>query len=319
MEIDAEMPIRPEEADLVDGSEEFGEILQSLNTDDASSNDMDHVPFNMNHIEPMRQQSSTDESTQSEDDDTGASNQKYPKGSEENYGNDQWSPHQKKRTCFIRNQSRRNYNEDFTELNRYIQTVLLSTMAVGSQRLWFHATSWTAARKIIRSQPKFIDKPQDLALHGAFYLNPDFDDCYQWLLSKKCSFEGEHAILIFVFDPWSLNKNGEELDVKAWKEVLHCRNTNKCKLSWSLGPQNKHPDRIDNSGRFNQTAKGELAMQLVVRSRSMCRQLSDFLVGCIFFEKLGHSREKFKHKKAMTKKTYQTSRHNHAHRRSRDK
>jgi len=95
-------------------------------------------------------------------------------------------------------------------------------------------------------------------------------------------------MLIFKFDPWSLDRRGEELSVGRWRQVLLERNGETCHVPWSLAPQDSEPGMVKRNKypRPNKKSNGEIAMQLVVRCPQMCKELSKYLVGCIFYEKI---------------------------------
>ena len=214
---------------------------------------------------------------------------KYPEGSVEKYGENTWSPHESHKSLHVRNQHRdasfnENSIEDGVRLGELIHKLLRS---VGSEELWYHATTFDSAVIIIHSGPKISRKPSDLAANGAFYLNLNMSDCYEYLFTKKSLSKGNQVILIFRFDPWQLSSRGEKLDEQKWKRVAYNRSPDReCGYHWSYAPQHSDPARIKKKGKqisARRISDGQLAMQLVIRDPKMCQKIHGYLVGCIFF------------------------------------
>ncbi|CAF3531880.1 unnamed protein product [Adineta steineri] len=134
---------------------------------------------------------------------------------------------------------------------------------------WFHATSWKSAKKKAQKGPKMSKGPLDMAYHGAFYLNPCYDDCYEWFSTKNSSFKGKHAMLIYKFDPENLNRNGRRLDDKGrWKTLAGERSKNSApyKEDWIYTYQNSNANKIEKSGnnaKIRLMSNGKPAMQLI--------------------------------------------------------
>ncbi len=223
-------------------------------------------------------------------------------------------------TYFIRNQSRKgrqrqDLSEDDIELhtltNKFPYYVLDKTIPVN----WFHATSWKSAEKKINKGPNKTRGPSDFARYGAFFLNPNYDDCYDWLYDNNEKFQGEHAILIYRFYPWVISSNGEELNLKQWRQLVQQRSTSdiRCPYDWSFTFQNSDPKNISTSNskvevhhmRFQNSdcehiettslkvkarrmKNGEYAKQLVIHSEKMCKEIHRCLIGCIYFENQHH-------------------------------
>jgi hypothetical protein len=217
---------------------------------------------------------------------------KFPRGSAEHYGLNQWSHHHENPNLFIRNQSRtttetRGISQSDIELsNLPIENPAMNTPEA---RFLFNATSWSEAIKTIESGIEIKERRNDLSVDGAFYCNPDYPNCYEWFYGKKGSFGGEHAMMIYKFDPWKLKKNGETLTEEEWKSIVYKRNTKKCMFHWSEAPQNKAPSDFMKQGKHPipcRLADGRTAEQLVVRSQAMCDKMNAYIVGCVFYEKL---------------------------------
>ena len=165
-----------------------------------------------------------------------------------------------------------------------------SSTSMEETRYWFHATSWQSAEEIMKFGPKIYPKRSDLAVNGAFYLNPDLDDCYDWLLTKNNVFQGKHAFLVYRFAFSDLSGRVEELtNLVEWKNVARRWSTTRCPEDCTYTFQNSDPKNIESKGHHvtpRRMDNGELAMQLIIRTEKLCRLIHLHLVGCIFFEKL---------------------------------
>ena len=149
---------------------------------------------------------------------------KYPETMLE-HGENVWSKLDPDKLYYIRNQSRFDLDKQvLTELDIQLDSLKNHfSQSSNGATYWFHAISWSSAIKKINNGPQFSTDLLDFTFAGAYYLNPKFDDCYQWLYTKNSKFKGRHAILIYQFNPWVLSEKGEQLDVKTWKQTVRKR------------------------------------------------------------------------------------------------
>ena len=155
--------------------------------------------------------------------------------------------------------------------------------------LFLHGTSWTKANLILKSGVKIEERPTDLASDGAFYLNDSSSDCYDWLYTNNSTYRGEHAMLIYNVNPWTLSKNGEETTYEEWKKIIQKRNSSKSTRDWSLTYQNSRPADHRKQGKnpkARHRSDDTVAKQLVIRSQTMCDKMASHCIGCIFYEKI---------------------------------
>lgn len=221
------------------------------------------------------------------------SNGRYPQGSVEKYGLNQWSQFGENKRLYIRNQSRnRTGKRDISECDIHLQDLPSGDPDVSTndeESLYHHSTSWSKAQKIIKSGIKIEDKLKDQAAHGAFYLNDSYSDCYDWLYTNNSSYRGEHAMLIYKFNPWTLSKNGEETTHREWRDIIQKRNSNKATLDWSYTYQNSRPAEHSKQGKnpnTRQRSDGTAAKQFVIRKQNMCDKMGAYCIACIFYEKI---------------------------------
>ncbi|UJR07425.1 hypothetical protein I4U23_011711 [Adineta vaga] len=156
---------------------------------------------------------------------------------------------------------------------------------------WYHATNWDNAECIIKCGPAPSNKPGDLSTsRTAFYLNPDYDDCYNWLLTKNSEFKGYHAVLIFKFAPEEISENGRRLTKQEWKQIASNSSTKVCRSNdWLLAYQSANPESMGKKGQtpeIRRTSAGENAKQLIIYCAKMCRNLRSCLIGCVFYQKV---------------------------------
>ena len=209
---------------------------------------------------------------------------RYPANSLQKYGEDRWMKEKPNSDTYIRNQSRPENKK--LELND-LKSLLPASK--GETRYWFHATGWQSAEQKRQSGPIMSEGKLDLAVGQAFYLNPNYDDCYEWLFTKNSVYRGQHAILIYRFDLADLGRQGKELGLAEWKSVARRWSTVDCPDDWTYTFQNSDPKNVDDPKRRvkpRQMSNGKVAMQLILRTKELCSQIHKCLVGCIFFENL---------------------------------
>lgn len=206
---------------------------------------------------------------------------------------DKWTPFTGNQHLHIRNQRRkktgkRNISECDIELES-LQAECSLNSTDDATRLFFHGTSWRKANRIVESGVKIEERLTDLAVHGAFYLNDSYSDCYDWLYTNNSKYRGEHAMLIYKFNPWKLSKNGEETTYEEWKNIMQKRNSNKSTPDWSFTYQNSKPADHHKQGK-NPKARHRSdytpAKQLVARSQTMCDKMTGHCIACIFYENI---------------------------------
>lgn len=220
----------------------------------------------------------------------------YPKGNLEKYGEDEWpekpviSENVSWLQYYVRNASRNTLsqlgkNEDEIKLESLKTKCISSTYG---ERYWFHGTDWKSAQAIIKSGPRPGGKLSDYAANGAFYLNPSYTDCYDWLITKNSVFKGYHAILIYKFDPENLSTKGEEPSEQEWRRLVYQRSRKMGKnyFDWHYVYQHAAPKTISDCGnkqKIRWTKDGQRAMQLVIPCEKMCHQMHQCLVACVFY------------------------------------
>jgi len=284
------------------------------------SNDLDKTQYNqlllsnltiVNEIPEDR--SNNENQSISNDSDAIVTNGKYPQGSVEEYGLNQWSRYRENLPLYIRNQSRnRTGRRDISECDIHLQDLPTGDPVISTndeeRPLWCHGTSWREAGRVLKSGIKIIDRPIDLAVRGAFYLNDSYSDCYDWLYTNNSSYRGEHAMLIYKFNPWTLSNNGEETTHNEWRNIIQKRNSNKSTPDWSFTYQNSRPADHSKQGKnpnSRQRSDGTAAKQLIIRDQKMCDKMGSYCIACIFYEKIDDC--------ASASSTEQsTSRNNHA-------
>ena len=216
---------------------------------------------------------------------------KYPDTNLEKYDKDKWTEENSVPTYYVRNQSRlKKAKATMSELDIQLDTLeLLFSHLTNKYRLWFHATGWQSADKKRHSGPIMSKGELDLAVGQAFYLNPHYDDCYEWLVTKNSVYHGKHAILIYRFDLADLGGRGKELGLAEWKSVARQWSTIYYPDDWTYTFQNSDPENVAKQGH-NVTPRymsnGSVAMQLVIRTKELCAHIHQYLVGCIYFENL---------------------------------
>ncbi|CAF1430358.1 unnamed protein product [Adineta steineri] len=245
----------------------------------------------------------------------------YPSNSKNFYGINTWSL---ARVClndsneslpkyYIRNQSRATISMS-DEQEHQIALHDLINMCAGSddgQQYWFHATSWNKAQNFIETGPQMDNKLSDYSSHGAYYLNPCYYDCYDWLITRNSVFKGYHAMLIYKFNPEDLSENGETPDKKQWKknvkklkESSSKKNVEKRKATssknnrdWSLVPQDANPGNFSKNHQIKArtTSQGKPAMQLVIHTQSMCKKIHSHLVACIFYQNISSNKSQYEY------------------------
>ena len=239
--------------------------------------------MNTNHLQPEEESLNIDD---------GAADGRFPPNSLNYRRLNEWSPIVPGRTYCIRNETRPGRSRDVDECATSLEELFSHPQFMctkDGEELFCHATSWSCCLRIAETCPKPGRGPQDLAPDGAFYLNPDYPDGYQWLHSKRGSFGGEHAMLLYKFKPEDLSRNGKVLDEQEWRDLVYGSNTVTNNYGWLKAPMNTNPLGSHDPGqqiRVCRRSDGELAMQFVIRSPQICRQLHKYLVGVIFYEKI---------------------------------
>lgn len=162
--------------------------------------------------------------------------------------------------------------------------------ANSEETLWYHATGWQSAEDIMLNGIKLFEHPGDLAPCGAFYLNPCYFDCYDWLSKKNYKFKNKHAILIYSFDPNALSKKGETALTKTRWQKLTRDLSNRVpgtKYDWLYTLQNQDPSSRKHTNSYakaRETYDGESAKQLIIYTEKMCTKIDNKLVGFVFYE-----------------------------------
>ncbi|CAF1173832.1 unnamed protein product [Adineta steineri] len=245
----------------------------------------------------------------------------YPSNCKNFYGINTWSlahvclndSNESLPKYYIRNQSRATISMS-DEQEHQIALDDLTKMCEGTdnrQPYWFHATSWANALNIIETGPQMGDKPSDYSSHGAFYLNPCYDDCYDWFSTRNSVFKGHHAMMMYKFNPEELSKKGETPDKNQWKknvkelkESSSEKNVKKRKATssknnhdWSFVPQDANPDNFSkhDETRDRKTSQGKPAMQLVIHTESMCKKIHYHLVACVFYQNISSNKSQDKY------------------------
>ncbi len=226
----------------------------------------------------------------------------------------------------IFNFARSSLSANSSDMDTMIAQLLTRIVTQDGRRLWFHATSWDNAVRIVTQGVDHTrgSSNTDFSATGAFYLNPCMMDCYAWLLGQRASsFYGCHAMLIHNCDPSAdLGPNGQDFgspeDVQKWKkeksdweQLCLCSFIDKepdfieSKISrknkWIHGPQVKNPEtarKRERPGgnskksaappvpRFNSHFKDKVAMQLAIRGETAAEKLDALFVGVVFFQNL---------------------------------
>lgn len=225
--------------------------------------------------------------------DTTVTNGKYPQDSIAKYGLNQWSRYREDLPLYIRNQSRKKTGKrDISECNIHLENLPSPDPVINTseeERLFYHGTSWSKAESIVKSGIKITDRPTDQAVGGAFYFNDSHPDCYDWLYTNNSSYRGEHAMLLYKFNPWSFSNNGEEISEDEWKSINQKRNSNKSTPDWSLTYQNAKPADHSAQGKnpiARKRSDGTFAKQLIIRDQKMCDKINSCCIACVFYEKI---------------------------------
>ncbi|CAF1174228.1 unnamed protein product [Didymodactylos carnosus] len=188
---------------------------------------------------------------------------------------------------------------EFSELGKSEDEIMLNKLKAEhtdtskGDKLWFHATSWDKAQGIIQSGPRFYPTASDFSKDGAFYLNDNYIDCYDFLKRRK--FAGNHAMLIYQFEPDTLEKRGTNLDVfDEWRShVFDCltgKRNSKGK-HWYYGAQCSRPGAVKHKSEVTRRMLNDTkyAMQLAIVHVEMCAKVHDCLIGCVFYQNLNCS------------------------------
>lgn len=206
-----------------------------------------------------------------------------------NFENDLWSPTSNMMNhFFVRKQTRSCWENDI-QLQDLMKLVPNDNH---EEKLWFHGTSWKSAIKKVEEGPQISHGPLDMAYHGAFYLNPDHHDCYEWFRTADSKFKGKHAMLIYKFHPESLSKKGKEVfNINKWRTLAgeRSRSTGKFEDDWTYTYQCSNPDCIHRSGdnaRIRKIRGDQDAKQLIIYTEKMCRKIHNCLIGCVYYENL---------------------------------
>jgi len=168
-------------------------------------------------------------------------------------------------------------------------------------KLWFHATDWDAAKSILADGPRLNGKNSDFSRHGAYYLNDNYSDSYEWLWACNDRFRGRHAILVYQFDRSNLECTGIDLTrTDEWRStVFSCigpkQTENKLvkNMSWVYGPQCSNPTYVRKSSATPMQRKigNELAMQFAIRNDKTLAEIRSSLVGVICFENISNKQQ----------------------------
>lgn len=129
-----------------------------------------------------------------------------------------------------------------------------------------------------------------MAYNGAFYLGPDYHDCYDLSKNRNRNSQGNDAMLIYQFKPEILSKKGKRvLDKKKWKVLAGERSLPSSRIEddWIYTYQNADPAHVTKFGDNARTRKGwnqQPAMQLIIYTERMCKKVHENLIGCVYYE-----------------------------------
>ena len=177
-------------------------------------------------------------------------------------------------------------NEDEIELGTLKRK--FQNDAAGGTTYWFHATSWDNAKSIAQNGPRISGERTDFSSSGAFYLNDDYCDCYQWFTKRNSVFKGRHAMLIYRFDLAEL-QGGKELENDEWKVLVYnCREEDGKKSCerWYYGPQCENPTNLKSKKQVTSRYRGngrDRAMQLGIIHVRTLTFIHKCLVAIVFY------------------------------------
>ncbi|CAF1481549.1 unnamed protein product [Rotaria sordida] len=209
---------------------------------------------------------------------------------------------------FVRNQDRRHlprFDQNLNDIG-FNDLVNLTCANHGNAQYWFHATNWDRAENILRSGAERRGDHTDFSKGPAYYLNNDYRDCYEFLIQRNHIFRGQHAILIYEFDPEQLS-NGRYVcldtnphaNQRRWKQIVfscisstvknEIDDLHKCDCVF--GWQCANPNAVRARQANNNTHKtrtcpydDQYAVQLAIRTNQMLTKVDDHLIGVVIFE-----------------------------------
>jgi hypothetical protein len=127
--------------------------------------------------------------------------------------NNQWQTYRnpefrEDRDFFVRKQNR----NDQSNFGSCLDDIDLANLNLPRSNLeepqyWFHATNWAGAEGILRNGADLRGQNTDFSRSGAYYLNNDYRDSYDFIFKRNHAFMGQQAILIYRVSQKSLPKS----------------------------------------------------------------------------------------------------------------
>jgi hypothetical protein len=209
---------------------------------------------------------------------------------------------------FVRNQNRQNlpgFGQNLNDID-FNDLINLTRANHKNPQYWFHATDWNSVKNILTYGADRRGDHTDFCKGSAYYLNNDYRDSYEFLSERNHKFKGQHAILIYEFDPQHLS-NGRyiclDTDSQAnrsrWQQIVFSciNNTNSneigdlnkcdCVFGWQCAnPNEVYPKRasINTPKKRTRSYDGQYAVQLAIRTKRMLTKVDDHLIGVVIFE-----------------------------------
>lgn len=229
-----------------------------------------------------------------------------------NLQNNQWCQHTEAeiKNVYVRKHTRNGQ----LNVNNYIGDIDLQTLSnmvqpdQNNAQYWFHATNWENALGIIRNGAQLRGNNTDFAYFGAYYLNNDYTDAYQHLINRNHNFRGQHAILIYQFDPevvvterhYLFLDSTTQAQVKIWRQVVFsCINVNQNENQQLngrravFGCQCANPNDVRQPRATQKTPQirrrkhdDRHAVQLAIRHVHTLSTIHNHLIGVVIYERL---------------------------------
>ncbi len=144
---------------------------------------------------------------------------------------------------------------------------------------WFHGTTAKSVSDILHAIDLHKGQPRrDFDVGPSFYLNPNFDDCFQWCVIKaEKEFTAHVAIIAYHIDDPSLHSKQPHLIFgqadENWRQLVSCSRRgdgagrhqfleamNALHVNWIRGPQCSNPDQVVHRENPRTTGHQQLAL-----------------------------------------------------------